>query len=1090
MIDSRSVIDSYLKKTDWRVAENSNSPYSFGALNKYVIGEVSKQYWLDSVYTKKISNTHRSGKMHIHDLGGCSLYCSGYSLRDILIKGVKGVPNIPVSSPAKHFDSVLSQIVNLTTIFQNEIMGAVAFNSFDTLLAPFVKRDALTYKQIEQQLQNFIFAINSNSRAGAEPAFSNITLDIFPPDDLIDSPVIIGGEPQDFVYRDCQEQQDMINRAFCSLMLRGDSNGRPFSYPIPTYNIHKGFKWDNPNNDLLWEMAGKYGYPYFANYVNSDMDASDSRSMCPMTPDTEVFIKDEKSGGLVTKTISDIYNDYISSGVSYSFCDRGGLFKGIPNRFDMTPVYEITFGNNTKVKFGENHLQPIDGNETKKVRDLVVGMKVPFNFNSENSYTYVDIIDIQKIEYTGEYLYCIELDSEDKLFTLWNGLVTHNCRLRLDLTELKRRSGGLFGSGDSTGCYDESTELLTESGWKMFKDLTMDDTVYTLSKDRNIELHKPIQLFEYDHDGDMIKFKTGRIDLLVTPNHRMVFVDKHTGKMAFTRADEYSFTKHPIPRTSNWTGEDCEYFTLPGIESNWNHPNGGKHHLEWEPKQIPMDKWLYFLGLFLSEGSYDNDDIAQDHGYRVCITQLKPANRIIIANFLDTFGYNYTTDANGFIICNKQLWNYVKQFGHCYDKYIPQEFKKLSTEKLQYLFDALMLGDGHIRPKPSTFGKYQKSYYTSSKKLADDVQEIMIKIGFTANINTRERGTMTIMGRTHKTRTAYEVYMNQCINSYVRKGVSKEYYKGKVYCCEVPNNTVMVRRNGKISWCGNSVGVCTVNLPRIAYNTQNNKKRFFKELDKVLEIAKDSLEIKRVWLNEHIIKTKAIPAFCEYVGKLDNYFSTIGIVGMNEMCENFFQDGTDITAEKGHEFAIEVGNHIREVIQRFQIETGNFYNYEATPAESTCYRLAKKDVEEFDDIITRGTKEAPYYTNSCHMPVSKIESINETFKHQEPLQTQFTGGTVIHIYMNGSISGDKAKSIVKSCCENYKVPYVSLSPINRYCPEHGYVERFTDVCPKCGKKLDLYQRITGYLRKVEYFNDGKRSEFFERKQLNESDDQK
>lgn len=591
-VDSKVIIDSYLKRTDWRVNENSNSPYSFGGLNKYIIAEVSKQYWLDTVYTKKIADTHRAGRMHIHDLGGCSLYCSGYSLRDILIKGVRGVPNIPVSSPAKHFDSILSQIANLATIFQNEIMGAVAFNSFDTLLAPFVKQDNLNYKQVEQCLQNFIFAINSNSRAGAEPAFSNITLDLFPPNDLIDSPVIIGGVCQDFAYRSCQKEQDMINRAFCALMLKGDSNGRPFAYPIPTYNIHKGFKWDNPNNELLWEMAGRYGYPYFANYINSEMDASDARSMC--------------------------------------------------------------------------------------------------------------------------------------------------CRLRLDLSELKKRSGGLFGSGDSTG----------------------------------------------------------------------------------------------------------------------------------------------------------------------------------------------------------------------------------------------------------------------------------------------------------------------------------------------------------------SIGVVTINLPRIAYTTQNNKKRFFSELDKVLHVAKDSLETKRKWIEEHIIKTKAIPAFCEYVGKIDNYFSTIGVVGMNEMCENFFQDGTDILSDKGHDFAIEVGSHIRGVIQKFQVDTGNFYNYEATPAESTCYRLAKKDVEEFDDIAVRGTKDAPYYTNSCHIPVSRIDSINETFKHQEPLQTQFTGGTVIHIYLNGAISGDKAKSIVRSCCENYKVPYVSLSPINRYCTEHGYIENYTDKCPKCGKDLDIYQRITGYLRRVDFFNDGKKSEFAERKQLNECESQK
>lgn len=585
MIDSRQIINEYVNKEDWRVYENSNSPYSFGGLNKYIISEVSKDYWLRNVYPKRITNAYLNGKIHIHDLGGLTLYCCGYSLRDILMMGVQGVPNIPTSSPAKHFDAILNQLSNLVTIFQNEIMGAVAFNSFDTLLAPFVKQDKLSYKEVKQNIQNFIFSINSNSRSGAEPAFSNITFDLTPPEDLLNEPVIIGGESQNFTYKDCQKEMDMINKAFFELMLEGDAKKKPFAYPIPTYNIHKRFDWDNPNNDLLWQMAGKYGYPYFANFINSDMNPSDIRSMC--------------------------------------------------------------------------------------------------------------------------------------------------CRLQLNLKELARRNGGLFGAGDSTG----------------------------------------------------------------------------------------------------------------------------------------------------------------------------------------------------------------------------------------------------------------------------------------------------------------------------------------------------------------SIGVVTINLPRIAYLTAGNKKRFFKELDNVLNIAKESLEIKRKWLIENVINKNLIPAFCTYVGTLKNHFSTIGVVGMNEMCENFFGEGVDILTPEGKAFAIEVGNYIRNKLIQFQEETGNLYNFEATPAESTCYRLAKKDKEEFEDIITRGTKEAPYYTNSCHIPVNKVESIKQIFDHQNDLQTLFTGGTVVHLYMNGAISGEQAKSIVKTICTNYKVPYISLSPLNRYCPDHGYIEEQVDNCPKCGKELEKYQRITGYLRRVDFFNPGKKSEFNERNQL-------
>ncbi len=584
MLSSKKIVDDYIKKIDWRVNENSNSPYSFGSLNKHIIAEVSKDYWLNEVYKdKRIIDAYKNGDMHIHDLGGLTLYCCGYSLRNIILMGVKGIPNIPTSSPAKHFDAILNQIANLVTIYQNEIMGAVAFNSFDTLLAPYIKNDNLTYEEVKQNLQNFIFSINSNSRAGAEPAFTNITFDLFPPKDLENDPALIGDKIQEFTYKECQKEMDMLNKAFYELMNEGDYNGRPFSYPIPTYNINSNFDFDNPNNDMLFEMTGKFGYPYFANFVNSDMDQSDVRSMC--------------------------------------------------------------------------------------------------------------------------------------------------CRLNLDLRELRKRNGGLFGSGDSTG----------------------------------------------------------------------------------------------------------------------------------------------------------------------------------------------------------------------------------------------------------------------------------------------------------------------------------------------------------------SIGVVTINLPRLAYKYKNNEKEFFNALKEILIIAKDSLEKKRKWLNDNIINKDMLPAFSTYVGTLKNHFSTIGIVGLNEMCENF--NGNNILTEEGMEFSIKVCNFIREELINFQEETGNLYNFEATPAESTCYRLAKKDVEDFEDIIVRGGREYPYYTNSCHMPPNEVKNLKQLFDHQDKLQVLFTGGTVVHIYCDGAISGEKAKHIVKTVCKEYRTPYVSISPLNRYCEEHGYVKERVEECPICGKKLDLYQRITGYLRKVEFFNDGKKSEFKDRNQL-------
>lgn len=460
---------------------------------------------------------------------------------------------------------------------------AVAFNGFDTLLAPFIKNDGLTYQEIKQSMQNFIFSVNSNSRAGAEPAFFNLTFDLTPPADMIDDYVVIGGELASFTYGSCQREMDLLNKAFFEVMLEGDAAGKLFAYPIPTYNIHDRFDWDNPNNRLLWEMAGKYGTPYFANFINSELDISDVRSMC--------------------------------------------------------------------------------------------------------------------------------------------------CRLRLDLSELRHRNGGLFGAGDSTG----------------------------------------------------------------------------------------------------------------------------------------------------------------------------------------------------------------------------------------------------------------------------------------------------------------------------------------------------------------SVGVVTINLPRLAYESQGSEDKLFELLDQYLTIAKDSLELKREWLQENVIDSKLIPAYMEYVGTINNHFSTIGIIGMNEMCENLL--GLNILDPRAHSLCVRVGDHIRNKLLEFQEETGHLYNYEATPAESTCYRFALNDKKLYPDIVTQGSGKDCYYTNSCHIPVSLITSINDTFAHQDELQVQFTGGTVIHCYLEGAIPGEHAKQIVKSMFEKYRVPYMSLSPISRYCDEHGYIEEHVEKCPYCKKKLKMFQRITGYLRCVDNFNRGKAAEFKDRAQL-------
>ena len=274
------LVDNYLNQLDWKVNENSNMSYSIQGLNNYIASEISKNYWLNKVYPVDIKNAHIRGDIHIHDLNIISVYCVGWDLKDLLAEGFKGVKGKVETFPAKHFRTALGQIVNFMYTMQGEAAGAQAFSNFDTLLAPFIRYDKLNYEQVKQAIQEFIFNMNVPTRVGFQTPFTNITMDLTVPSYYAEQPVIIGGELQVETYKEFQPEMDMINKAFFEVMMQGDASGRVFTFPIPTYNITKDFDWDNKNIDGLWEMAAKYGIPYFSNFINSDMSPEDARSMC------------------------------------------------------------------------------------------------------------------------------------------------------------------------------------------------------------------------------------------------------------------------------------------------------------------------------------------------------------------------------------------------------------------------------------------------------------------------------------------------------------------------------------------------------------------------------------------------------------------------------------------------------------------------------------------------------------------------------------------------------------------------------------------------------------------------------------------
>ena len=584
LLDYKEIVDSYVKVTDWRVKENSTVTYSVGGLILSNSGAITANYWLSEIYDEEIGKAHKNADIHIHDLSMLTGYCAGWSLKQLIQEGLGGVTGRITSAPAKHLSVLCNQMVNFLGIMQNEWAGAQAFSSFDTYLAPFVKADHLTYREVKKCIESFTFAVNIPSRWGTQAPFSNITLDWTVPNDLANLPAIVGGKEQDFTYGDCKEEMDMINRAFIETMIEGDAQGRGFQYPIPTYSITKDFDWsDTENNRLLFEMTAKYGTPYFSNYINSDMEPSDVRSMC--------------------------------------------------------------------------------------------------------------------------------------------------CRLRLDLRELRKKSGGFFGSGESTG----------------------------------------------------------------------------------------------------------------------------------------------------------------------------------------------------------------------------------------------------------------------------------------------------------------------------------------------------------------SVGVVTINMPRIAYLSKNEEE-FYERLDKMMDIAARSLHIKRVVISR-LLDEGLYPYTKRYLGSFDNHFSTIGLIGMNEAGLNAKWIRKDLTHPETQKFTKDVLNHMRERLSDYQEEYGDLYNLEATPAESTTYRLAKHDVEQFPDIITAAEDcGTPYYTNSSHLPVGYTEDVFAALDIQDELQTLYTSGTVFHTFLGEKLPDWKsAAALVRKIAENYKLPYYTMSPTYSICKNHGYISGEQYTCPICGEETEVYSRITGYYRPVKNWNDGKLQEFKERK---------
>lgn len=1213
-INAESSVEEYLSRADWRVNANANQGYSLGGMILNVAGKVTANYWLNKIYPKEVGQAHRNGDIHIHDLDMLSIYCCGWSLKNVLREGMNGIAGKIESNPPKHLSSALNQALNHLCCCQNEAAGAQAYSSFDTYMAPYIRLDNLSYKEVKQHLQEFIYNLNVPSRWGCVPTSTEVlttdgwkdsyTLsmkdkvysinkrgelclstikriihkknaskkliafrnDHYNYEQLVtpEHRVLVGrtqlSKLDDLKIKRAENISGITNLpvAFTNSIIEDSSPSNEevmmaaalycdgswyYKEKVDTPRVFY-FKSPNRQKDSWFEkLCKKLGVVYkkkkvigdFGSTVNKYVFHSDSaRKLTKLvgrkTRIDEKFLNmnREKSqlfldtwmahDGQEEKHILQFDTLAIAKGLQHiavNACKTSSIVKIHKSQYvklrgvEMLGVKQIqqidydgevwcpslTMGTaifrdknggvfisgQTQTPFTNLTFDWVCPEDLKKEKPVVGGKECDFFYGDLQkemdmiNKAYIEIMlegdkngrvftfPIPTYNMTKEF----DWDSENStlLFEMTakyglpyfqnfinselkpNMIRSMCCRLQLDLRELLKRGNGLFGSAEQTGCYDEETEVLTRQGWKFWKDVTMEDEFCTLSRSRKIEYQRPIRLFKKKYSGKMIHFNTRNLDLKVTPNHNML-IENQKGELSLIRADKYAFSSkiyhNGIPKRGIWVGKKQDLFELKGIEGT-KYSFGHEYPYTSPDRTFDTKDWMAFLGIFLSEGWYSKIK-NRNKDYLFIISQKKPHVRKQIKELFKRMGihYNEKIVKNGFGVHCKTLHSYLKQFGLQKVRFIPREVLELDKEYLEILYHWLMLGDGSVSKNG------QETYYTCSKQLASDVQELIIKLGYGSRITTKDK---LYHGKINR---IYEVSKHVKSDKYwiqTHKKIEVEDYCGKIYCAEVPNHTLIVRRNGKATWCGNSIGVVTINCARLGYLFKGDKESLYNRLDYLMDLARNSLELKRKTLKQNMDRG-LYPYIKRWLGTLRNHFSTIGVNGINEMIRNFTNDKEDITTEKGHAFAVEFLDHVRAKLLSYQSEQGTMYNLEATPAEGTTYRFAKEDKKRFPDIIQAGTPSNPYYTNSSQLPVGYTDDPFEALEMQDDLQRKYTGGTVLHLYMNEAISSsDACKKIVKRALTNFKLPYITITPTFSICPIHGYIKGQHEYCPKCDAEL-------------------------------------
>ena len=650
---------------------------------------------------------------------------------------------------------------------------------------------------------------------------------------------------------------------------------------------------------------------------------------------------------------------------------------------------------------------------------------------------FLEMISEKNMEYGFINIYC------GKTSTL-----SSCCRLRSDTNSEYFNS---FGSGSSKiGCYDDKTEVLTSNGWKLFKDVDIDsDKIYTMDEYKNPSFDKASEYHEYDYEGDLISFKNKSTDLLVTPNHRMVLDSKKTDKIFIKRADEIENNLQvSIPMSLPYNSLVIEelYFTIPSLKiKNKSYPE----------VKINYNDWVKFMGIYLSEGCCDKDGNKNNHGnerYRITISQNKEAKPIIyneIYKLLEKLPYKFYAFDNGFEINNKPLCLYLRQFGDHSDKFVPEDIKYLPKQYLDSFWEWLVKGDGHI------ISTGTEMYWTTSKQLNDDIQMIMALMGYRSRSEIVEKKDAVIKGRLISKENVKDCYRSikyiRTNNAVKKHQISRKLYSGKVYCLSVPNGTLFVRRNGKVAWSGNSLGVVTVNLPRLAYKYKDNEEKFFEVLEDTVEVVAKVNNSKR-----HIIKRRiengAQPLYDLGFMDINKQYSTCGLNGINEAITIM---GYDVLHNGGVDFGLKMLDVINTTNDRLQKQYKAPHNCEQTPSENSSIKLADKDKLLGIDLGYN------LYSNQF-IPLTTKADLLDRIKLQGIFDKHFSGGSICHLNIEERITEkEHIMELIRSCAKKGVIYFAINYNLQRCEDFHMTVGRNT-ICSICGKPIEEnFTRVVG-----------------------------